>query len=284
MEPTQPVRPVSSTTQPEPSNQLTSKQKTNTLGLIALATAIIGIIVPVLPVVAIIIGFISLSSDKKMGQGGKGLGLVAIIIGFVSIVLSIILVIVLFVTGTIHTSSNVTESNVTESSSTTSPTSPAPTNSQTSNGFEKVTNDCMSLELPSTKQGATITESDNDCAAYSKNSSDPNLNIYMTLVSNPKTYDAAVSFFRDSIAKGASQNKNVKLISETRLTVDGQPAVKFIYTNTDGITRIDTILKPKSNYLVLGDNAGNAFYLKGYGFRDDMVENYNTVLNSIRWN
>ncbi|WP_423921982.1 DUF4190 domain-containing protein [Frigoribacterium sp. 2-23] len=81
-------------TTPQPySNQPAPTEKYNVLSIVAIIGGF------VIPIVGIIVGFISLSQIKRTGEKGRGLALTGIIVGFAAIIIYIISIIALVAVG-----------------------------------------------------------------------------------------------------------------------------------------------------------------------------------------
>lgn len=162
-------------------------------------------------------------------------------------------------------------------------TTPSTQQTNTSSDSKTYENSCMSFAGPPENSDFAVKNDTTKCTFDITNSGDPNLNIHMLVVKENATIESAAQSLKAAAEKGAKTNPNIKLVSEKNVTVDGQPAIQVVSKDSDGITLIDTFIKPKKSYSTLGSNAGHIFWLTGYAFREDQVQNYDTVLNSIQW-
>ena len=199
---------------------------------------------------------------------GSGLKVVLIIVGVLVIVL------LLIAAGLV-----VMKKMQKSSTKTASPTQ----QTNTSSDSKTYENSCMSFAGPPENSDFTVKNDTTKCTFDITNSGDPNLNIHMLVAKENATIESAAQSLKAAAEKGAKTNPNIKLVSEKNVTVDGQPAIQLVTKDSDGITLIDTFIKPKKSYSTLGSSAGHIFWLTGYAFREDQVQNYNTVLNSIQW-
>jgi hypothetical protein len=70
--------------------------KTNGLAIASLVLGLVGLCVPLCPLLAVIFGAIALSQISKTGQEGKGMAIAGLILGIVKIALGVLWVILNF--------------------------------------------------------------------------------------------------------------------------------------------------------------------------------------------
>lgn len=157
------------------------------------------------------------------------------------------------------------------------------TQQQSSNaGLATYETDCYSVSGP--QQGSnnyTVTVSADSCSVTIRNSKDGNLGIRMSVLSRAGSIDALATTYKEGFKQSSSGLAKVE--AEKKITVNGVPAIRFVTKDGDGITRLDSIVQAKKSYSNLGNEAGHAFLVEGYGFREDMVRNYDAFLDSVRW-